>query len=473
VDLLRSPLIGPILRWRHTRTAVQLTLLAVALLIVVHGFAGPEFAAGNLSTVLTWVHYRGLLVLSLLAVGNLFCFGCPMIRVRDWGRKLRTPTLRWPAWLRGKWLAIALFAAVLFTYELFDLWTLPRATAVLVLSYFVGVLIVDMLFTGAAFCKHVCPVGQFNFLASTVSPFEVQVRQASTCASCKTEDCIAGKPASALTGAPAQRGCELGLFQPSKVGNLDCTFCLDCVAACPHDNIAIASRVPAVELAEDQRRSAIGRLADRTDYAVLAMVFVSGAFLNAFAMTSPGFATERWLAGWIGLDSEAVVLGLMFVLGLFVFPYAALRITGAVSTLLESGSWSAESRPVSRFAFGLVPLGFGVWLAHYGFHLLTGALVIVPVAQSAMIDVMGQPLLGDPLWRWAGVRPGAVLPIQLGVVLLGTLGSAALMSLIAGRSGARSSRVAVPWMVLVLLLGLFAGWVLFQPMEMRGTGFGA
>ena len=42
-----------------------------------------------------------------------------------------------------------------------------------------------------------------------------------------------------------QRGCELALFQPRKIGNLDCTFCLDCVQACPYDNVGIISRVPA------------------------------------------------------------------------------------------------------------------------------------------------------------------------------------------------------------------------------------
>ena len=49
------------------------------------------------------------------------------------------------------------------SYELFDLWALPAATAWLVIGYFAAALLVDTLFSGAAFCKHVCPVGQFNF----------------------------------------------------------------------------------------------------------------------------------------------------------------------------------------------------------------------------------------------------------------------------------------------------------------------
>ena len=46
----------------------------------------------------------------------------------------------------------------------------------------------------------------------------------------------------------------LGLFLPAKVGNLDCTLCLDCVQACPHDNVALASRLPGLELADARRR---------------------------------------------------------------------------------------------------------------------------------------------------------------------------------------------------------------------------
>jgi hypothetical protein len=47
------------------------------------------------------------------------------------------------------------------------------------------------------------------------------------------------------------------------------------------------------------------------------------------------------------------------------------------------------------------------------------------------------------------------------------------MSLIAAVPGQPSFRRALPWISLVLLLALAAGWILIQPMEMRGTGFGA
>jgi len=189
---MRLPLVGSFLHWRHARLAMQLPLLGLAVLVVVHGLLGPQLAPRNLATVLTSIHWRGLLIVALLAVGNLFCTGCPMMLVRDAGRRFYHPARRWPRWLRGKWLAIALLVLVLFTYELFDLWSLPRATAWLVLGYFGLALVVDVVFAGASFCKHLCPIGQLNFVASTMSPTELRVSDLSTCRSCRTADCIKG-----------------------------------------------------------------------------------------------------------------------------------------------------------------------------------------------------------------------------------------------------------------------------------------
>ena len=44
---------------------------------------------------------------------------------------------------------------------------------------------------------------------------------------------------------------SFSLFLPRKVGNMDCTFCLDCVKACPHDNIGILAIAPGRDLVND------------------------------------------------------------------------------------------------------------------------------------------------------------------------------------------------------------------------------
>lgn len=472
-DVLRWPTVGAVLRWRRLRTAAQIVLLLVAVVVVLHGLLGPQLAPRNLATVLSWIHYRGLLIGALLLAGNVFCGACPMVLVRDLGRRLRRPTRSWPRWLGPKWVALALFAGVLFAYERFDLWALPAATAWLVLGYFGAALLVDLTFTGAAFCKHVCPVGQFNFIASTLSPLEVGARDVAVCRGCTTVDCIKGRRDPAAPAIILQRGCELALFLPSKVGNLDCTFCLDCVQACPHDNVAIAFRVPGEELVDDGRRSSIGRLSRRTDLAALALLFVFGALLNAFAMTGPVYAAERWIARTMGTTSETPVLGIVFVTGLVLIPLVLCGGAAWLTRRLASAPGLGVKDVALRYAYALVPFGAGVWFAHYGFHFLTGVWTVVPVAQSAAIDTAGRALLGGPDWRWLGMAPGTVFPLQLGAVLLGTLGSLALVHRVSERDHPGfARRAAAPWTVLVLGLTVLALWILAQPMEMRGTGLG-
>ncbi len=461
IDVLRWPGVGRFLRWRHARTSVQLLLLAVAIVVVADGLLGPDFGPANAATTLTWIHYRGLLVVALLAAGNLFCLGCPMIRVRDWGRALRMPALRWPRLLRTKWIGLILFAAVLVAYEWFDLWTLPRATALLVLGYFGAALLIDLVFAGATFCKYLCPIGQFNFAASTTSPLEMRVREPGVCGRCETYDCIKGRPASA---AVPQRGCELGLFLPAKVGNLDCTFCLDCAHACPHDNVALAPRAPGAELIDDRRRSGIGHLAARPDLAALAVLFAFGGLVNALAMTAPVQHLHHRL-GW----PEGVTLAMLFALALGVVPLALIGGAAGLTRGLTRAPRPPVARVAIRYAYALIPLGFAIWLAHYGFHFLTGALSIVPIVQRLANDVAGRVVLGTPGGAWTGLAPSAVLPIEFGVVLVGTCGSLAVALGIAQQSpGGRPVRTAAPWIALIVLIATAALGLYAQPMDMRG-----
>ncbi|MEZ6015988.1 MAG: FesM [Planctomycetota bacterium] len=466
-DALSLPLVGRFLRWKHSRLAVQVPLLLLAAALVLHGLLGPELAPKNLATLLVWVHWRGLLVLALLFAGNLFCFGCPLLVPRELARRIRAPKRAFPRALRRKWLGVGLFVGVLFVYEWLDLWASPAATAWAIVTYFAAALVIDACFKGAPFCKWVCPIGQFNFIASTFSPLEVRAKDLGTCSACATKDCIRGQrlPGPNLAKV-AQRGCELALFLPEKVGNLDCTFCLDCVHACPADNVVIGARVPAEELAVDPVRSGIGRVSKRPDIAALAVVFTFGALLNAFAMVSPVYAFQRQIAAALGTSNEALVLAVLFALSLLVAP-AVLVGGAALATRALTGV--AAGNHAQRFALSLAPLGFGVWLAHYCFHFLTGLWTFVPVTQSAARDV-GLTFLGAPRWGLGGLREALVWPLEVGFVAVGLIGALGVTWRLAARDfGAAPIRAFVPWAALHATLAGAALWLLAQPMEMRGT----
>ncbi len=501
-DLLRVPLVGRFLKWHWSRTVLQIPLVLLSLVMIIHALWGPQLAPKNLGTLLTWVHFRGLVVVVILLAGNLFCMACPFMLPRAIARKLFKPKWSWPRALRNKWLAIALFVGVLFAYELFDLWSNPWWTGMLILGYFVAALVIDTLFRRASFCKYVCPVGQFNFLSSTLSPLEVAVRDKDTCLDCKTKDCIRGvraetSPAnqeanhqtssSNLQLPVIQRGCELALFQPRKVGNLDCTFCLDCVYACPHDNVGIVSRLPADELSAEGARSGLGRIERRFDFTVLAVVFTFGAILNAFAMISPVYALEQWIADQTGLRVEWPILSAMFVVGLVLEPALLL---GCAALFTRWATRSAESvlSIVKRYARSLLPVGFGIWLAHYGFHFLTGCLTVIPVAQNAVLRFVGSPMLGEPMWQLGGMSEATVFPLELGFLTLGLIGSLAVTWTVSLRGASHDAgnraRVAsagvdrmtvlsfLPWAILHVALYVAAIWIMMQPMDMRGTFLG-
>lgn len=484
-DLLSAPIIGRFLRWRHARTTLQTLLLLLAAIVIYDGFTGPALASKNLAGILPWVHWRGLVVLMLLVAGNVFCAACPFMLPRRLAKRFLPATMPWPRRLANKWLAIGLIVLFFWVYEGVDLWASPWLTAWLVLGYFAAAIAVDGLFKGAAFCKYVCPIGQFNFVNSFMSPVEVAVRRPDICAGCATKDCIVGRslppPVPGRRLAPVrqrwQAGCETWLFQPRKIGNMDCTFCLDCVQACPHDNVGLLARLPGAELWNAARRSSIGRLDQRPDLAALVLVLVFAAFLNALGMVSPVYALERWLAERMATQSEPLVLLVLYGGGLIVAPLLLASLAAEASRRLAGETKTASIVSVTcRFSYALAPLGLGMWLAHYQWHFLTGFLTVVPVVQALLID-HGLPLLGTPRWELGPVMPLAwLLPLEALFLEAGLLGSVVAAYRI-GRQRyqerGRAWRAAGPWILLAIGLFFFGVWLMLQPMEMRGAGLSA
>jgi cytochrome c oxidase assembly factor CtaG len=393
------------------RRIAQWAMLLLAAVVMADGFRGTQVAALNMAGVLPWIHWRALSVLALLVVGNVFCMACPFTLARDIARRVLPAKLRWPRVLRTKWLAAALFVLYLWAYEAFSLWDSPWLTACVMAVYFLAAIAVDGVFRGASFCKYVCPIGQFHFVGSLISPREIGVRSEAVCKSCRTYDCIRGNEHA--------RGCELALFQPRKIGNLDCTFCLDCVNACPHDNVALLPVIPAKTVTFDGYRSSIGRLAKRTDWAAIALLFVFGAFVNAAGMVTP---VMQWEHGWhaqLGPHAMPLIVAIFVIGGAVLVPVALV----ALISLWQS----AET--IRRFVFMLVPLGFAMWAAHLLYHV---ARMPVTSAQILLLDA------GLLLTLYTGWR------IQNAVMKF------------------------IPWAVTACLLYGAGIWILFQPMEMRG-----
>ena len=420
LDLLQLPLIGYVLRARYGRMALQSVAFVAAVLVIADGFLGHTMGAMNLAGVLPWTYVRAFGVIALLVLGNIFCLSCPFMLPREFGHRLGLARFKWPRWLRSKWIAIVLMILFFWSYEAFAIWDHPQRTAWLLVAYFGAAFLVDTFFRGASFCKYVCPLGQFNFAGSLLSPFSLQARNQATCQSCTTHDCIAGNA--------QQRGCELQLYMPQKAGNMDCTLCMDCVKACPHDNIGLFAVAPAPA-------------SPRIDIAALALVVVIAAFANAWWMVATGGK------------------------------YAALLAILAVVPLLAVGVRFKRDL-FCRFSLALLPLGLGMWAAHLLFHLFTAWTSLGPVLHQAAADFHWH-FLSPPQWgmQLPLLSAHSVLSLQLLLLdagLLFTLYLGWRRALEWATRPGRAILLLLPWATMVAA-GYAAGvWILLQPMQMRG-----
>ena len=470
-DLLRVPWIGGLLRSRYGRMSLQAVTLLISAMVIAHGFLGHPMGSMNLAGVVPWNYARVFGVAALILFGNLFCMACPFMLPRELGHRLGLATHAWPLWLRNKWLALGLVVLFFWSYEQFALWDAPLRTAWLLVGYFAAAFLVDTFFRGASFCKYVCPIGQFNFVSSLFSPAELTVRSQGVCASCETRDCIRGNE--------KQRGCELDLFLPQKVGNLDCTLCMDCVKACPHDNVAIYAMSPMREVSRDPVRSSIRRLSLRPDLAMMILTITLAAFLNAAAMIEPGSSLITRIAKYVAPSWQAVasVSGTILLILAFAATVWLAIITMRSQLHPDAKSEWSQRQVFCRFVLTLMPLSLGMWTAHLLFHFLTTWQSAVPLFHQFIADsaaTFGIHTAANADWLQVGgaaASQASMLALQLFFLDAGLLLSLYAAWRVATQyqsSSARALKMLSPWLAGVTALYVFGFWILLQPMQMRG-----
>lgn len=485
LDLFRLPGLRRFIRWKYARFALQLPLLILAVFVIWDGLSGRQVAPRNLATTSSWLHYRGLVVIALALFGNAFCAACPLMLTRGASKGLKRLLplrLKWPAFLKNKYLVTGLLLLIFISYEYFDLWASPWLTAWLAVAYFAAALAIDSLFPAGTFCRYVCPLGNFNFLYAAASPSQITAIDHDVCRRCEHKPCLHGRethasepphrsgafiPLTEITrpnGSGHFPGCETNLFVPTITSNMDCTYCFNCVRACPYDNVALSLRAPGRELWRQPytRRGGLALI-------VMAILLASWGVLNAGAMIGPYFSMAQGLADLLNTRSELVVLSLLF----FLVGIVGLALTSLLSVSADrlGGIRSGPLTALMRWGYVLIPLGFGFWAAHYLFHFMTGALSIIPVFEHFFwyrgVDIV-------PRWQLAALVPNRLLfPFGAGIVTLYSLLALTATVRIGLRDFGRRGVLAMwPMLLFVLAFAALSVWILGQPMEMRGTIFG-
>ena len=113
-------------------------------------------------------------------------------------------------------------------------------------------------------------------------------------------------------------------------------------------------------------------------------------------MVAPVLAWRDHLARGFGLRTPLAITTAYYLVTLIVLPTLAVGLATIVSDRwggVRAKRWEAAT----RFSYALVPIGFSMWLAHYGYHLMTSYRTAIPAAQRFATG-LGWPVLGEPAW---------------------------------------------------------------------------
>jgi len=169
------------------------------------------------------------------------------------------------------------------------------------------------------------------------------------------------------------------LFVPQIRSNLDCVLCLDCARACPYDNVALGWRGVGHEVTNPTSWP----VDPATGF--LPFFLTAAALANAFGMVPPAYT--------LGEGTRIFVLLVFLTL---VLPWLAMRFLGwwHARYLGHTHPWH---RTVARLSTALIPLSFGIWAAHYGFHFLSTAWVAANMVVSYSSGDRTFGIRDDPL----------------------------------------------------------------------------
>ena len=181
-DLLKAPVLGPFFRWRHSRSVLQALLLGIAVLGDGGWILGAPTGAQEHGRRPSLGSLAGIRGPGSAGVRESLLYGLPLHASPEAGQEVFPAAEALAQGPQDQVVGSVLLFVFLWAYEAFDLWSSPLLTAWLALAYFAAAFVIDGFFRGAAFCKHVCPIGQFHFVNSLASPLEVGIREPDVCA---------------------------------------------------------------------------------------------------------------------------------------------------------------------------------------------------------------------------------------------------------------------------------------------------
>ena len=310
----------------------------------------------------------------------------------------------------------------------------PRLTGWILMGIFGLAIGLSLVFEKRAFCSYLCPIGGISGMYAQTSPVEVRMIDKEICIKHETKSCY--------------QACPWGLYPVGFRDNTACGMCMECLRACPSDNLALNIRPFSADLGRQKTTSHL-------DEAFLSLVMLGSVITFAAVFSGPWgwlksaafeIGSTSWLgysAGFLGLN----LLALPFLFGSMV--WLGRKISGSALPL---------KRSISNYSQVLIPIGLMAWIA----FTISFALPKL----TFIINVINDPL-GFGL-NILGVFPviGNLVPIEFSTILqvvllmIGLFWSARVALKISKNGGNADLRSSIPVLLFVLVFTWLMLWLL-------------
>ena len=235
--------------------------------------------------------------------------------------------------------------------------------------------------------------------------------------------------------------------------NTYCGMCLECLKTCPYDNMAINLRPPGVDLLVDTKREPKG-----LDEAWKAFIMLGIAIVFYLAFQGPwGFFKDMvrgaTLPSYLGYIGFQTAFNLLVIPGIFLgFVYLSRVMSGNREVALKTA--------FVNFAYTLVPMGLGVWMAFSVGILLPNGSYILRVLSDPF--AWGWDLFGTAHIPWTPVLTGVMGYLQGAILVVFFLFAVGYGWLLARRvyPDARQAKHGfVPILIFLTLITLLFLWL--------------
>jgi len=369
-DLLDVYFFNNLFSNRFFKPAVNLVFAIVLLIILYYGLSSEpdlRFQGGiPFATTMIWDLWHPILAFTIIFVGRLWCFACPIGAVGDWTQSVFSLKKKYPEKYRNLWIAVILFLVIFAAERHFFMFTRNPPNTALLLLFFTGLAVVmGAIFEKRAFCRYICPIGLVLGVFSMLSIIELRCKSKKTCSDHDIKECV--------VGSEAGKGCPVGEFPQTMERNNYCIMCMECVKSCSKDNIRISPRLPGADMIRS-RKTHMDE-AYLVHGIIIIFLFVMG--MERFEFRNIIINFVRWTAPFDYLANFTFFANYYRNMwAIIIFTLITLGAAGLMylSTKVFSGRNTKQKFIDLSYAF--IPLSLSVYLAENTFRFLKGMFLI-------------------------------------------------------------------------------------------------